>query len=188
MPVQIGATAPDFSDPTGLLSDCHRRVEMFLEALRKVAEISHQPLDEDARKTLFGALRYFREAAPKHTADEEESLFPRMRRMDDPEVRAALAKIDSLEEDHKWAQPLHDEADRLGVKCLAEGSLSADEALHFHDVVAKLTEMYRRHIDLEDREIFPVAARAMSTEQKNDVGKEMAARRQVKPAIVNFGT
>ncbi len=30
MPVQIGAQAHNFSDPTGLLSDCHRRIEMFL--------------------------------------------------------------------------------------------------------------------------------------------------------------
>ena len=32
MPVQIGAQAHNFSDPTGLLSDCHRRIDMFLEA------------------------------------------------------------------------------------------------------------------------------------------------------------
>ena len=31
MPVQIGAQSHSFSDPTGLLSDCHRRIEMFLE-------------------------------------------------------------------------------------------------------------------------------------------------------------
>lgn len=34
MPVQIGAKAHSFSDPTGLLSDCHRRIEMFLESLQ----------------------------------------------------------------------------------------------------------------------------------------------------------
>ena len=28
MPVQIGSKANDFSDPTGLMSDCHRRIEM----------------------------------------------------------------------------------------------------------------------------------------------------------------
>jgi len=29
MPVQIGANAHSVSDPTGPLSDCHRRIEMF---------------------------------------------------------------------------------------------------------------------------------------------------------------
>ena len=33
MPVQIGAQTHTFSDPTGLLSDCHRRIEMFLRVL-----------------------------------------------------------------------------------------------------------------------------------------------------------
>jgi hypothetical protein len=34
MPVQIGAKTHNFSDPTGLLSDCHRRIEMFLGVAR----------------------------------------------------------------------------------------------------------------------------------------------------------
>jgi Hemerythrin HHE cation binding domain len=75
MPVQIGATAHNFSDPTGLLSDCHRRIEMFLRSLQTVAS-GGPKLDEERRRALDLALRYFREAAPKHTADEEESLFP----------------------------------------------------------------------------------------------------------------
>jgi hypothetical protein len=36
MPVQIGAKAHTFSDPTGLLSDCHRRIEMLFQ--RTLAE------------------------------------------------------------------------------------------------------------------------------------------------------
>jgi hypothetical protein len=49
MPVQIGAKAHSFSDPTGLLSDCHRRIEMFLKSLQHVAEVIHRPLTEEAR-------------------------------------------------------------------------------------------------------------------------------------------
>ena len=37
MPVQIGAKSHNFTDPTGLLSDCHRRVEMFLGSLVAIA-------------------------------------------------------------------------------------------------------------------------------------------------------
>lgn len=37
MPVTIGAKREsDFTDPLGMLSDCHRRVERFLQALIKV--------------------------------------------------------------------------------------------------------------------------------------------------------
>ena len=44
-------------------------------ALLSVANVSDEPLDDETRHALELALRYFREAAPKHTADEEESLF-----------------------------------------------------------------------------------------------------------------
>src|SRR5215467_13284459 len=100
MPVQIGAKAYSFADPTGLLSDCHRRVEMFLGALEAVAKLIDQPPTEEARQSLAGALRYFAQAAPKHTADEEESLFPRMRQNNSPEIQSAFSKLDKLEDDH----------------------------------------------------------------------------------------
>ena len=71
MPVQIGMKASTFSDPTGLMSECHRRIEMFLNALRAVGDFDGRQLAEDERRALDAALRYFREAAPKHNADEE---------------------------------------------------------------------------------------------------------------------
>src|SRR6476659_9324307 len=97
MPVQIGAKAHSFSDPTGLLSDCHRRIEMFLGSLQRIADVIDRPLTEEARSALESGLRYFRESAPKHTADEEESLFPRLRQIQDSEIENALASLDALQ-------------------------------------------------------------------------------------------
>jgi iron-sulfur cluster repair protein YtfE (RIC family) len=116
MPIVIEAKREsDFTDPIGMLSDCHRRIEMFLNVLVRVAELAHgEVLNEDQRGALETALRYFREAAPKHTADEEESLFPRLRRIQNDEVRALLARIESLEEEHVCADRSHAEVDGLG--------------------------------------------------------------------------
>ena len=75
MPVQIGVKTHNFSDPTGLLSDCHHRIEMFLRSLERIAIVIHRPLTEEGRAALESALRYFRDAAPKHTADEMESAL-----------------------------------------------------------------------------------------------------------------
>ncbi len=61
MPVQIGAHAHNFSDPTGLLSDCHRRIEMFLRALERVAAVVDRPSTDETRAALESALRYFRD-------------------------------------------------------------------------------------------------------------------------------
>src|SRR2546423_386382 len=105
MPVVIGAKREsDFNDPVGLLSDCHRRIERFLNVLITVTgEAQGGPLT-DEQKTSFGApLLFFREAAPKPTADEEESLFPRLRRIAAAEMHAVVARIDALEQDHERA-------------------------------------------------------------------------------------
>ncbi|HET9697371.1 MAG TPA: hemerythrin domain-containing protein [Terriglobales bacterium] len=178
MPVQIGAKTHSFSEPTGLLSDCHRRVEMFLGGLKAVSEIAHRPLDEQTRHSLELALRYFREAAPKHTADEEVSLFPVLRTLDNDDVKLALEKISALEEDHRWAEPLHQRVDELGAKCLQNGSLDEQDAKEFREAIAHLQAMYARHIEIEDKDVFPVAARALSAEQKARIAAEMAARRR----------
>ena len=180
MPVQIGTVAHDFSDPTGLLSDCHRRIEMFLGSLGAIAKLIDFPLTDETRRALDSALRYFREAAPKHTADEEESLFPRLRQVKNPDVQSALASLEALENDHRWAAPLHARVESLGQQCLSRGRLSAAEAEEFKSAVAKLTAMYQQHISLEDDVVFPVAARLLSRTQQAAIADEMATRRKVK--------
>jgi hemerythrin-like domain-containing protein len=179
MPVQIGASAHSFANPTGLLSDCHRRIEMFLGALEAIAQVINHPLAEDVAGPLRSALRYFREAAPNHTADEEESLFPRLRQLRDPDVGTALAQLDHLEKDHRWAAPLHAEVERLGQEYLSKGQLSLAGAEKFRAAVRDLASMYRRHINVEDTFVFPVAARLLSGKDQASIGEEMAARRKV---------
>lgn len=182
MPVQIGAGVHNYSDPTGLLSDCHRRIEMFLASLQAVAKVIDRPRTGEAARALDSALRYFREAAPKHTADEEESLFPRLRRMGHPEVLSALRSLDALEKDHRSAEPLHAQVEHLGKRYLAEGCLPQPEVEAFRDAVARLASMYQEHIRVEDTTIFPLAARLLSHADQTSLGLEMAARRTSQPA------
>lgn len=177
MPVQIGAITHSFFDPTELLSDCHRRIEMFLGTLEKVAALIEHPLAEDTRQALESALRYFREAAPKHTADEEISVFPRLRRSDDSEVKGALAMLDSLEQEHRRVNELHARVDMLGKRCLEKGNLPPSEAKQFRDAVADLVSIYKEHIRMEDDLVFPIAARILSKADKAIIAAEMSARR-----------
>jgi hemerythrin-like domain-containing protein len=183
MPVQIGAPAPSFTDPTGLLSDCHRRIEMFLKVLQEVAKIADRPLADEATQSLNTALRYFREAAPKHTADEEESLFPRLRLMEDPHVALVRSRLESLEEDHRRATPLHARVEVLGQQWLKTGSLTPEEAEEFRALVAELAVTYGEHIHVEDNVVFPIAAKLLSWEEKIAIGREMAGRRNVGPPV-----
>lgn len=180
MPVQIGAKTHNFTDPTGLLSDCHRRIEMFLGTLEAVAGVIDGPATEETRQALESALRYFAQAAPKHTADEEESLFPRLRQIQDAEVEAAFSNLEQLEDEHRWAAPLHAEVDRLGAQYLSLGSLSSPDVADFRKAVAILASMYKQHINVEDSLVFPLAARMLSDSVKIAIAEEMAARRKVR--------
>lgn len=183
MPVQIGAKVHHFTDPTGLLSDCHRRIEMFLGVLQGVAEVIDRPPSEETRSALESALRYFGQAAPKHTADEEESLFPRLRQVRSADITEALSQMEKLEHEHSMAAPLHARAEELGLAYLANGSLTAPEAREFRQSVASLAEMYRQHIRLEDDVVFPLAARVLPEREKAAIAQEMAKRREA-PLVI----
>lgn len=178
MPVQIGAKTHAFSEPTALLSDCHRRIEMFLGTLEKVGPHLESHLDDDTRIAFESALRYFREAAPKHTADEEESLFPRLRTSSYPDAKAALTKLDALEKDHRRADSLHATVDALGKRCLQMGSLSVPDANQFRMAVADLLSIYAEHIRIEDHEVFPLAGQRLSLADKAAIAAEMRERRK----------
>ena len=178
MPVQIGCKTHSFSEPTALLSDCHRRIEMFLGSLQRVAGLTDRPLNNESQQALEAALRYFREAAPKHTADEEESLFPRLRQMNNPELESAIRKLEPLEHDHRRADTLHAEVDRLGRACLHRGALSADESRRFREAILALMDIYKEHIRIEDEDVFPAAGKMLTPSDKAAIAGEMAARRK----------
>jgi len=180
MPVQIGAKTHNFTDPIGLLSDCHRRIEMFLGSLQAVADVVDQPPTEDVRRALESALSYFCQAAPKHTADEEETLFPRLRQMRNPEVEAAFSRVEKLEEEHRFAALLHEAVERIGTEYLSNGNLADGEIADFRRSVASLAAIYKQHISIEDELIFPLASRMLSASEKQEVASEMAGRRKVR--------
>jgi len=178
MPVQIGVRESDFSNPLGLLSDCHRRIEKFLGVLIQVcAEAAGSALNEGQRAALEKALTYFRESAPKHTADEEESLFPRLR--EDLTAGSALESLKELEHDHQAAARDHELVDSLGSEWLSFGSLAPQQRSTMQGALQRLSELYRRHIAIEDGELFPLAARVLNADQLRAIGGEMAERRQV---------
>ncbi|MGI8962669.1 MAG: hemerythrin domain-containing protein [Bryobacteraceae bacterium] len=183
MPVTIGAKpSPDFSNPIELLTDCHRRIERFLGVLMKVAaQAEGGPMTKEQSREWEQALDYFRNAAPRHTADEEESLFPRLRGLDHPEVERALSEMQELEADHQQAAQWHETVDQLGRKWLSETVLVSHDAGRLSQALASLSELYSRHIALEDDSLFPIATAVLGGSDKANIGTEMAQRRGLDP-------
>ena len=169
-----------FDEPLGLLSDCHRRIEHFLAVLAAIAErAGERELDASERRQLEGALTYFTTAAPRHTADEEESLFPRLERSSDEAAAAALDVVRRLQRDHDEADALHADVDRLGRGWLADNTLAAERRRELRRLLARLRALYEAHIAVEDGELFPAAARILSADDLHAIGGEMAARRSI---------
>lgn len=183
MPVTIGAApAADFSHPLGMLSDCHRRIERFLGALIKVTEQAKgSPMDAMQKRDWLNALEYFRNAAPRHTADEEDSLFPRLRNLHDSTMEAALNDVARLEAEHRRTEELHAIVDELGQSWIDRDSLSKDDTHRLEESLAELARIYGGHIVLEEQTVFPLAAKLLPNTEKSQMGIEMAKRRGVDP-------
>lgn len=174
MPVQIGAK-PDagFDDPLGMLRDCHRRIERFLAVLCRVAaNAGGRPLNSEERAAVLEALSYFRVGGQRHTADEEESLFPRMR------DAHATAGIDQLEDDHRESAELHGDVDRLFTEWIASGAPGAAVCEALIEKTARLRAIYGRHIEEEETVVFPRAAQTLDRAAIQAIGEEFRSRRK----------
>jgi iron-sulfur cluster repair protein YtfE (RIC family) len=183
MPLVIGGKPEsNFANPLGLLQDCHRRIEYFLgQQITALEQTDGGPLNEEQSTALRKALKYFREAAPRHTRDEEDSLFPRMRASVSEAAHAALDTIARLESDHDKADVWHEEVDRLCEQWLADGEIQGADKERLAEDLKSLKALYNHHIHLEDNFIFPAAGKALDAAAIKELGREMAGRRGLDP-------
>lgn len=181
MLMQIGQKAEhDFSEPLGMLEDCHKRILHFMQTLVTVAEsASAAPLNADDRDSLERSLRYFSEAAPRHNADEEESLFPHLRSHSGGQSEQIFARLGSLAADHRWAETQHFEIGTIGNRRLSAGVLQPSDHARLLTFVHSLSRFYAHHIEIEEREVFPAARRILSAAERDTVGREIAERRGI---------
>lgn len=172
---------PNFADPLGLMSHCHRKIEAYLAGLAASGEILLGGGREGlaaAFQVIDAAREHFAMRAPKHTEDEEISLFPRMREYGGQEAEEALAALAALETEHRVAEGVHCEFDELIKWLPRDGSAGVDEINLFDELVTELTDLYRPHIRVEDEVIFPAAARVIPSDVLSMIGEEMRARRR----------
>lgn len=181
MPQQaISPNDLDPDNPLWLLSDCHRRIEHFLDVLLRITSSrAGQSLSSDEWAAIAKAVHYFETDEPWHTADEMQSLFPRLRTLHDTTAARAQALVVELEHDQEIANAHHRMISVFCRRWLDHGYLSVVDTRTLTDRLEGLQAIYRRHIAIEDRELFPAAAYLLSSQQLLDIGREMAARRSV---------
>jgi hemerythrin-like domain-containing protein len=178
MGIQIGAK-PDagFDDPIGMLKDCHRRIEQFLHLLCLVVERAPgRQLTAEEGAAVESALHYFRVGGQRHTADEEESLFPRMRA--EKATGGALKEIEALEAQHREADELHLAVDKLYTAWSGGASLSKDDEQRLRAATQRLKQLYEGHIKIEENLVFPRAAESLDDKAIAAIGAEFRERRK----------
>ena len=177
MGIRIG-TRPDsgFDDPIGMLVDCHRRIERFLRILCLVVERARgRGLTAEERKAVEAALHYFRVGGHRHNADEEESLFPRLRAVF---TGLSIHELDGLESDHQRANELHGAVEELYRAWIGAGHIDAEDEERLVNATDRLKHLYEEHIQLEERVVFPRAAEMLDAEAVSTMGEEFRGRRE----------
>jgi len=160
-----------------MLAACHERIEAQLCTLEKLSEhVAGQGADRPAREAAAQVMRYFDTAGANHHRDEDEDVFPLLRRIaaerDRPEVSAV---INGLEEDHstmeaQWAR-LRERLDAIAAG--REARLDTED-------VARFAWLYRRHMEKESALVLPFARETVGESDRAVLGSRMAERRRIR--------
>ena len=170
------AKAASTEAPLEMLAACHERIERQCATLRRlVPHLATRGADEEARTAAGNVLRYFDTAAKHHHDDEEKNLFPALLESmagSDPVCLRDLT--DALRADHRALDSIWQRV-RASLAQVAAGSsaqLSSDD-------VEALISGYERHIERENQELLPMAARLLGDDELAQIGKAMRERRGI---------
>lgn len=167
-------TAPGLDEPLEILEACHGRIEQQLRTLEKM--LDHLPrhgADTQARQAAMAVMRYFDTAGRHHHADEEEDLFPRLRQRitEATQLERTLAELLAQHQRMEAAW----RALRIQLEAVTQGDADALE----RGAVTTFADLYRQHVARENAEIFPLAARVLTTQDIEALSRAMTARRRI---------
>ena len=170
------APAPSFDKPLEMLAACHERIEDKLQILERLApHLETKGCDPEAQAAAHSVLRYFDTSGVWHHQDEDEDLFPLLRKRAAARGRAEIAAaVDELEREH---ETMDSQWERLRQRLLA---ISEGEPRLDPEEVARFAWLYRRHMDRETAALHPFAREALEPAELASLGERMAARRNNK--------
>ncbi|MCK9283396.1 MAG: hemerythrin domain-containing protein [Rhodocyclaceae bacterium] len=164
--------APGLDEPLEILEACHGRIESQLATLERLLEhVPRHGSDVQAQQAASAVIRYFDSAGRHHHEDEEMDLFPRLRRRLAENVDNMLAVLlaEHAQMERTWP---------LLRSILAE--IAVGQSGHLDpDKVHAYTALYRRHIERENRELFPLAKKAFDAGDIAELSAAMTTRRSI---------
>jgi hemerythrin-like domain-containing protein len=162
--------------PLEMLSACHDRMGRQCATLRRlVPHLALHGTDQEARTAATNVMRYFDTSAINHHQDEEVDLFPALiESMAGSDAVCLHELTEGLTLDHR-ALEAHWQRLRITLARIAAG----ESAPLASDDVEALVGLYERHIEREDTELLPMAARLLSDDALASIGRAMRERRGI---------
>lgn len=151
------------ADPIAFLSAEHGRQMALLSHLERLARA---PKARAARVMAQALLRWLTEELPVHIADEEHSLYPRLRRHD-------AAAMDRLSAEHRRDARLAASTIE-GLRAIAAGEDVLPRCLR---AAAAFARLHRQHLELEEATVMKRLRTVLTREELADLADEMARRR-----------
>lgn len=168
------APQPDpeiLSDPLGFILAEHYRQRVLCDRLDAMTE-EHEvdPVASHAAELLS----FLKQDLALHTADEEQDLFPLLRKRcpEDDGIDSVLSQLSAEHElDQDLVEFMIDDLELLA------GGLDLANPVRFLVNAKELATTQRRHLSWENRTVLPIARRRLTNEDLVDLGRAMAARR-----------
>jgi hemerythrin-like domain-containing protein len=165
-----------FEVPLEMLSACHGRIERQCSTLRRlVPHLLNHGSDVEARAAAVNVMRYFDTSARHHHADEESDLFPALiESMAGSDAVCVRELTEGLAREHREL-----EARWQRVRSVLERVATGEQVSLESDDVEAMVTLYERHIEREEGELLPMAARLLSDVDLERVGRAMRERRGI---------
>lgn len=178
MPSRQGRPLPirGFEAPLEMLSACHGRIERQCATLRRlVPHLASHGADEDARAAAASIMRYFDSAAKHHHEDEEKDLFPALiESMAGSDPVCLREMTQGLAEEHREL-----EARWRHLRAKLERIFAGHGVPLSSEDVQALVGLYERHMEREEQELLPMAARLLNDDALERIGRSMRERRGI---------
>jgi hypothetical protein len=168
-----------FADPLMCWAACHQRAQRVALLLQRLfSHLNHRGPSDATRVTSAEVRRYLAEAAPRHHADEDVDLFPRLlcrfdqQGKDLPEAVPAVQAIERLGVDHRRLDDLWGR--------VRDALVHADHAPPTAEHASSVDEFvggFIAHHAVEEEIITPAARQVLQPQDLAEIGEAMAARR-----------
>ena len=147
----------------------HFRQRTLCWMIDRIADVENR--DEEC---IAAVLRFLREDFGPHVNDEEEDLFPLLRRRAEPEDRIEEV-LGELSQEHA--------ADKLDAEAIVAGLSDTTGRKRFTKAFRGLLHRFaaneRRHLIVENAIVLPLARVRLTIDDLRNLGRRMAARRGI---------